>query len=279
MKLQTAWTLFVLAVLATSGCRLFESSDGPSTRQSILLPAKPSPGSVLIEVFLVLVPDSRLAQFEDVWRQADEQVLGAKVRRELSRNGFRAGIIGPSPPPGLADLLQLEASAAAADEPWQSVPVDKQPTVTGHRFQMRPHNRVQVQASAVHDAAPIFLATDAGLTGKEFSLVQGQYALKWKPLSQGRIEIEVAPELYHGLPKNQYTVGEGNDLFRQVAKEREVFEQLRIQAPLSAGQMLLISGDGKGGGSLGHFFHTVPSSDGDQHRLIVIRLTQVPGGA
>jgi hypothetical protein len=265
-----------LLLLALAGCRLFDSPDGAAASKSILRPARPSPDSVAVEVRLVLVPDRVLPKLDEIWLHADEQALEPDVRRELARNGFRAGIIGPAPPPGLSELLPLEGSVSATDDAWQSVPLDKQPAVTGHQFQLRPNKRVDIQASPVHDATPILVATDAGLTASDYELVQGLYALQWTPLPQDRIQIEVTPELHFGVPRNQYAAGAGHDLHRTVAKSRQVFEQLRMKAPLLAGQMLLISADPQAGGSLGHFFHTVPTSDGSQYKVVLIRLAQIP---
>lgn len=270
-------TLLILPGIVFCGCRLFESAEPPPSNASVLRPAQASPDSVTIEVFLVRVPETRLAKLDEVWLHADEQVLDAQVRRELSRNGFRAGVIGPSPPPGLADLLQLDASAVVPDNLWQSVSLDKQAMITGHRKPMRPNKRLEIQLEPVHDVAPLFIATDAGLAGDDYELAQGQYAIQWTPLRQGRIRLEITPELDYGTPRNQYTVGEGYDIHRHVARNRKVFEQLRMHAPLSAGQMLIISGDGNGSGSLGHFYHSVPTSNGSEHRIILVRLAQVPG--
>jgi hypothetical protein len=267
--------LMLLGGLAHPGCRLFDSPEGTDSHD-LVRPPNASPDSVTIEVLLALVPDPRLARLDEVWLHADEQVLDARVRRELARNGFRAGVVGPAPPPGLAELLQLEANGSLPGDAWQSVPLDKRPTITGHRLSLRPQKRAEVQLEPVYERAPLLVATDVGLAGRDYTLAQGRYALEWSRRTQGRIQVELTPELDHGQPRTQYTAGEGNDIHRQLAKEREVFEQLRIEVPLSAGQMLLISGDGKGGGSLGHFFHSVPSPGGDQQRLVVVRLAQVP---
>ena len=276
-----ALSLLLIASLSLAGCRLFGDADELPDARLLLPPAKSSPESVTIEVRLVLVPDQRLARLDEIWRHADEQIIDSQIRRELARNGFRAGVIGPALPAGLAELLQLDApmeggtATPGEESTWQSVPLDRHVTVTGHRLQLRPHKRIEIQSSPVHDAAPLLFATDAGPVGNAYELVQGIYALQWSPQSPGRIEAELTPELHHGMPKNQYTVGAGHDILPSVGKQREVFEQLRVRAPLSAGQMLLISGDREGSGSLGHFFHTVPANEGDQHKLVLVRLAQV----
>jgi hypothetical protein len=258
------------------GCRLFETHDIATPSAAAIRAAAPSPDSITIEVLFVHIPDPQLARLDEVWLSADEQIIDPGVRRELARNGFRAGVIGPAPPRGLAELLQQEAGEPLPDSLWQSVPLDKRPTITGHRLSMRPHKRLEVQLEPVHDLAPLFVGTDLGLAGREYPLAQGKYALQWTHLPGGRIQVEVTPELHHGLPTTRYVVGDGIDMNRQVTKECDVFKQLRIQVPLAAGQMLLISSDDQGGGSLGHFFHWVPSPAGSQQRLVIVRLAQVP---
>jgi hypothetical protein len=231
---------------------------------------------VAIQTLLVLVPGQRLEQLEQLWLHADEQIVDAATRRELARNGFRAGVVGPSPPDGMAELLELDPSPETSSSPWQAQPLDKAPTVTGHLHHRPPNQRIEIQASAVYDELPLFVGGDAGLTGKIMERAQGLYALKWSPLPQGRVQIEVTPELHYGQPKTQYAPGEGNEWRYATARMKEVFEKLRIQVPLSAGQMLVISSDPRAIGSLGHHFHTLSAPDGQQHRLVVIRLVQVP---
>jgi hypothetical protein len=231
---------------------------------------------VAIEIVLVLVPDERLSHLDGVWRQADELILDAGTRRALARNGLRAGVIGPGPPEGLADLLQLDAATEDAERTWQSIPLDRSPTVTGRLKQMRPHTRTEIRAPTSYDEMSLFLGTDEGLVGANYVQAQGVYALQWSHLGSNRIQVELTPELLHGTPRRQFAAGEGNDWQMQTAQSREVFENLRIRAPLSAGQMLLVSGDPKNRGSLGHHFHTLPTTEGGQHRILLIRLAQVP---
>ena len=257
------------------GCHIFAEKEEPPNPKSLLRTATSSPSSVAIEVLLVLVAPERLGQLNDVWLHADEQIIAADTRRELARNGFRAGVIGPSLPPGFAELLELDATPMAEESPWQSLPLDRR--ATQHRFrQLRPKTRVEIQASSVHEEVPLFVSTDDGLVGDSYALAQAIYALQWTPLPQGRIEVEVTPELHHGQPATRYTPGEGHDWRMQVAKSREVFEQLQIRAALSAGQMLVISGEPESSGRLGHFFHTLSAADGNEHKFVIIRLAQVP---
>lgn len=274
-SLLGGWAVWM--ALSTAGCQLFETPDAAEKFEKMLQTATPARESVYMEILLVLVPEERLDALEAVWLQADEQIVDAAVRRELARNGLRAGVIGPAPPDGLAELLQTDASPKVDESGWQSIPLDKDSTITGHRKQLRPHTRMEITAPAVYDELPLFIGTDSGVTGNDYKDAQGIYALQWSPLPQGRIEVELTPELQHGRYRRQYSPGEGNLLQVQMDKSREIFEKLRLRVPLSAGQMLLVSGDLQGSGSLGHHMHTLPTTDGPQHRLVLIRLAQVPG--
>ena len=272
----TALVLWTAGALGLTGCHALVTPNAAERVEQVLRPAQPSRESVAIEIVLVRVPDARLPHLDDVWNQADEMILGASVRRELARNGLRAGVIGPAPPDGLTELLQIPTVAKEDDSLWQEITLDQRPTVTGRLTQMRPNTRTEINAPTTYDALSLFIGTDEGLVGRNYNQAQGVYALEWSPLPQGRIQVELTPELHHGSPRRQYAAGEGNDLKFQVAQTREIFDRLRIRAPLSAGQMLLISGDPKNRGSLGHFFHTMPTTEGGQQRIVLIRLAQVP---
>lgn len=276
LRLRPGYAWAACTAVVCMGCQLFEPPDAAEQFETILHAARPSRGSVGLEILLVLVPEQRLDQLKEVWLQADEQIVDASTRRALARNGLRAGVIGPSPPRGLAEILQLDASPRGSEDAWQSIPLDKSPLITGHRKQLRPNKRMEIKAPSVIDKLPLFIGTDSGVTGDDFEAAQGVYALQWSPLPHGRIEIELTPELHHGRPRKQYAPGEGNDLQIRMAKSRKIFEELRLRVPLFAGQMLLISSDLKGSGSLGHHFHTLPTTDGPQHRIVLIRLAQVP---
>ena len=64
---------------------------------------------------------------------------------------------------------------------------------------------------------------------------------------------------------------------RQVMrKDREVFDRLRMSVKLAPGEMLVLTSLPDAGGRLGHYFHTVDSTDGPEQKLVLIRLAEVP---
>ncbi len=59
-------------------------------------------------------------------------------------------------------------------------------------------------------------------------------------------------------------------------RDREVYDRLRMNVRLSAGEMLVLMSLPDSGSRLGDYFHTVDSPQGKQEKLILLRLVEVP---
>ena len=79
-----------------------------------------------------------------------------------------------------------------------------------------------------------------------------------------------------GQSRLRYTGGDDGILRQATLKDREVFDRLRVAVKLAPGEMLVLMSLPDAGSRLGHYFHTVDSSDGPQQKLILIRLAEVP---
>jgi hypothetical protein len=66
---------------------------------------------VQLDIYLVERPAGDHCIDREIWELTDEQVLGER-KPLLEENGFRAGVLGDSPPDGLRTLLQSERSCA-----------------------------------------------------------------------------------------------------------------------------------------------------------------------
>ncbi|MCC7474097.1 MAG: hypothetical protein IT425_01770 [Pirellulales bacterium] len=282
-----ALSLLLIASLA-SGCQLFSTPRPFPRSQSPLKPAQASPDSVTMEIIWARFPANSPAISNDTWQAIDELQIDPAVRRELANNGLRAGVISGSLPPAIDHVLRLsrtaDASSPPADEPTAAATTPQpkgsslltEPIVRGRVRQMPRNQRYEIQASETFPSIPVLLSKDAELGGNTFDQAQAIYALRLDPRPDQTALVELTPELHHGTPRLRYTGGEDGILRQDSLKEREVFDRLRLAVRLAPGDMLVLMGTPEAGSRLGHYFHSVASSEGPQQKLILIRLADTP---
>lgn len=263
----------VIAVLALAGC-----TAPARVGKSPLAPARMSPDSCVLEVFFCRFPFGDPEVNERLWQQVDEQHFPADLRRRLGRNGFRVGLLGGHVPDTLAKLLQLTAEPEPAEEPNQ-VDLTKlasgSPPVRRH-LPIRAGQRKEIVASGVYDRLPVLLSESAGLGGQSYSQAQAVLALRTFPQGDGRVRVELVPELHHGQPR-QHFVGRQGMWRLEVGRPRRAFDQMAFSATLAPGHMLLVTSLPDRPGSLGHHFFTQGAGQLEQ-KLLVLRLSQTQHG-
>jgi hypothetical protein len=209
-----------------------------------------------------------------MWKEIDEQQLPIPVRRALTENGFRAGIVSGQFPSAIAKLLAAaEKPPATATEAGarleQSSPVSRQ--------QMQLHSgwRGEIIASNVYPEVPLFTSDQGIVSGHTYHQAQGILAAKAKALGDCRVTLHLVPELHYGR-EQQTWISEDGRLLPQSGKPKHVFERLALDATLAADQMLVLTTRADRSGTLGHYFFTEPQMDADEVRqkLIVIRLSK-----
>jgi len=233
-----------------------------------------SPDSVVLEICFVRFPFADPQANGPLWEEVDEQYLPAEVRRRLARNGFRTGLVGGQLPVALARLLELRDRPIALGRGSQASIRDLQgeSRLLPRRLQVRAGRRAEIVASGVYDRLPVLLCDQGQLFGQTYSQAQGILAVKTFPQHDGRVRIELTPELHYGQIRQRWK-GRREMLRLEASRQRRVFEELGISATLSPGSMLLLSSLPDRPGSLGHHFFT-EGDDHQQQELLVVRLAQ-----
>ncbi len=287
IPLCTAATVVLLA-----GCRLLDKPPEDVGR-SLLRRASQSPDSVAMEIIWARYPVDDPALCNEAWQEIDETRIPPAVRRELAANGLRAGVIGATIPEPIAHALRLTDQTPepepTGDEQNQHAVVDEstglagtpdsllaEPTVRRRHMQLRRGRRVEVQASDVYDSLPLLVSKGRDLGGRTFHDAQAIYALEVDPQPDQTVRVELTPELHYGQPRLRFTSGD-EMMFRQVPlREREVFDRMRMEVTLAPGEMLLLMSLPDSGSRLGECFHTVDAVEGRRHKLVLVRLAEVP---
>jgi hypothetical protein len=260
----------LLAVLAVTGCAtpLVEKAKSP------LLPARMSLDSVVLEMFFVRFPFGDPTVNDKLWEQIDEQQFAPAVRERLARNGFRAGLITGPMPIELSQLLQLE-NKPALDQHLEDTKVDdlaNEPRVVRRHQQLPPGQRSEIIASGVYPQLPVLMAESGQLCGQTYNQAQGLFAVKWATRPDGRVRLEMVPELHYDQPRQRW-VGDQGVWRLEAGRPKRAFADMTLTADLPPGAMLVLSSLPSRRGSLGHYFFT-EEKDRLEQKLLIIRLSQ-----
>jgi hypothetical protein len=268
--MQFAMRAFVLLMIlpALAGCKLVSAL--PKGR-SPLLPVAASPDAITLEIFSAPAPlgDARLAA---LWAQVDEQPLPADLRRKLAQNGLRAGLVGPGLPDALADLLKV-TDERVATEKRDIVPLETEPGVVLRVMQPRIGKRHEQVVSQSYDQMSLLRCVDGQVEGRTYYKAEGRLVLRVFAEADSRVRLELTPELHHGDFKNRFASSEAMLIMKQ-ERQKQVFEDLKLNATLAPGQMIVITCLPDVPGSIGHFFFTQLDGDKPIQKLYVIRVAQ-----
>ena len=254
--------------------------------------------SIALEKYSIRFPHADPDLDDRMWSEIDEEGLPAPLRARLAANGFRAGVIGGHMPAALDRVLRespagttevTDAASPPADPPmtdgtgvFEPKPVNllHEPKVRRSLWQTRPgHRGIVVTAgeqSRIPHVAILVRDDDGRVTGRSYEKVLGALSLKAYPEPDGRVRIEVIPELEHGDPRSRFIASDGM-IKPDYRPDTVLFKDLIVQAVLSPGQTLVLGTRADKPGSLGsHFFTEQPEAQPLEQKLLLIRLAQAP---
>ena len=278
MLCRMRFAIVCLAVAGLTGCGTWRQSA--PIEHSLLRPAEAVSDGVQLEVISVRVPYGDESFNGELWSGIDEQQLAPNVRRELSKNGLRAGIVSGPMPSALAQLLNAAENPASVSEAAASL--EEAPVVSRQRMQLHSGWRGQIFASNTYPELPLLTCEEGRVCGHSY--LQAQCVLNTRVASQGdrQAKLQFTPELQYGEQRKQWvsedvaSVSQAlnrDGVFRpQSGKPKQVFQKLAFEITLAPEQMLLLTTLPDRSGSLGHYFFTEQQADRVQQRLLIIRL-------
>ena len=239
------------------------------------MPARMSSDSAVLEMFFVRFPFGDPAVNEELWEEIDEQHFSPELRERLTQNGFRAGLISGQIPMKLSQLLQLTDKPAPTEEleGTQVEDIEPQPLVVRRHLQLPAGQRSEIIASGVYAELPLLINESGQLSGQTYRQAQGIFAVKWLPQPNGRVQLELTPELHHDKPQQRW-VGRHGMLRLDTSRPKRTFDDMILSANLTPGAMLVLSSLPNRPGSLGHYFFTEPSGGRVEQKLLIVRLSQ-----
>jgi hypothetical protein len=265
------WTtaIAMLTLLAAAaGCQPLMTPKG----KPLFAPSPMSPDSCALEVLIIRVPFGDAQANQTLWKDVDESQFPADVRGRIARNGFRAGVVSGQVPEALAQLMDLSAKPPATqqDERLNLSDMTDKPRVVRSRIHARNGKPNEIVASGVYDSLPLLLCEGDKVGGKTYEQAQAVLTLRAYPQPDGRVRLEVTPELQYGQPKNNWVADQGT-WRSDFGRPKRPFEDLALTATLSPGSILVLTDLPERSGSLGHYFFTEKGDRLDQ-KVLLIRL-------
>lgn len=259
----------LLALLATAGC----TTPLPKGT-SPLAPAQMSRDSVVLEMFFARFPFGDPTIDEKLWEEIDEQQFAPELRQRLARNGFRVGLVSGQMPVDLSKLLELSGKPTSNGdiEGTKVDELDVEPRVVRRHLQLRTGQRSEILASGVYAQLPVLMCDSGQLCGQTYNQAQGVFAVKSFPQIDGRVRLELVPELHYDQPKQRW-VGNQGMLRLEASRPKRAFDDMTLTADLTPGAMLVLSSLSNRPGSLGHHFFT-ENGDRLEQKLLIVRLSQ-----
>ncbi len=256
----------LLALALTLGCTLWQEEPKDPSK---LPAARLSPDTVVLEIFTLDAPPDFGPLCDEVWRQLDEQHLPPEVRVRLTANGVRCGRCGLQLPPAVFRLM--EESRASTDIS-QAMSEAAPGVLLRRRLQSRSGRRGRIPMSGPHDELAVLWSEGGETRGETYTQAMCVIAVRTYPLGDGRVRIELTPEIEHGHPKQRLVDGDGA-LRWEPSQDRRAYDDLCMMTLLAPGQTLVLSSSPSMAG-LGRSFFARDSRDGPRPVFLVVRLAQ-----
>lgn len=269
MRLSRAWLCACLLACA-AGCRSLALLPAAAGRQletgQANAAARPADRTIPIEVVFVR-HDAHDAGFgAELWNMIDEQAVEDGLRRRLAANGLRAGIVAGDLPPHLGERILPDRAAQPAGP--DAVAADA--PLTHRLLRLLPGRRSEILVSAGIPELVLLEDCDGQVRGGTFHDASGLFELKVRTAADGRVRVEVVPEVRHG-PLERSWVGEEGMFRMEAGQRRHRRDDLALDVELREGHLLVLGSGGDTTATLGDALLRDHGGDRSTRRLLVIR--------
>lgn len=269
MRPSRAW-LCACLIACAPGCRalvlLPDAATGrPDATAGDTSATRPAPRTIPVEVVFVRYADADADLGVELWHEVDEQAIDDGLRRRLAANGLRAGVVTGDLPRHLAERMlpdratpTTSADAVAADAP-----------LTHRLLRLLPGRRSEILVSTGVDELVLLEERDGQVRGGTFRDASGVLELKVRPAADGRVRVELVPEIRHG-PLERSWVGEEGMFRMEAGQRRHRRGDLALGVDLREGDLLVVAGAGAAA-TLGEALLRDHGGDRSTRRLVLVR--------
>jgi len=223
-----------------------------------------STDSVVLEVAFVPVSREQNQLQSEIWLESDEVILPKETRDKLWKHGLRVGLVSTQLPEKLLQTINEKRAAAMQSS-------DEFGGVVEHRLQSRTGERSKIEVGKMRQSLTVFWGEEGYNRGLTLKQSQCLFSIHTRPQGDGRVQLELTPEIEHGDPRTSFVGYQGAWSLR-AERKREIFEKLRLTVTLTPGESVMLSCTPEDIG-LGHNFFV--ADDKKIQRLLLVRLAQV----
>ena len=270
-----------LGAIAFSGCQsnmMLLTKSTPNTpvqNDSFLLSGRlANSETVLLEVFIVRCPFNDEELNSTLWKDVDEQVFSASLRRELAANGFRAGLIGNQLPSSFLRILKTRDDV----DPSQIVTTIRldelaNQTVVRKTIASRNGQKNEVNVSNVKKQSTILFNENGALGGETFNDGQAVMLIRTQTRGDGSVTLDLLPEVQYGQPRQTFQYDAGS-VTMATARPKRAFDSLRSEITVQPGQFVVMTSRPEMSGNVGSFFFTDEEAEsGTEQKLLCFRVS------
>jgi hypothetical protein len=230
------------------------------------------PDSVALEICTIRGAGDDAELNVDLWKEVDEQHLPAGLRTLLARNGLRAGRVAGRVPPVIQKLLDAH-KPQILEGGLTLTSVDQPAPFESERRHARAGHSGEIIVSDVAERWSVLYRDGQGrLTGGNLPKPQALFRVTTHPQGDGQARLELLPEIQYGEARMQHATM-GGMLTLLPGRASKAYDELRIEALLAPGDVLVLGKLPNSSGTLGHHFFA-GGTRGEQQKLILVRLAQ-----
>lgn len=266
----------VVGSTLVAGCAAWKKE--PVEKRRELPTARMSPDSVGLDYGFIRVPVDQVTAVNAMWRELDETRISPERRQLLLRNGMRCAIVGEQLPDSIRQLLDHPTTA---DDPYAEIAFEidsdgRKERASEKSFRHLNSRSGQPNHIVATDVLPqldVITHRQGLLAGRTFRDAQCIFLLKSFPLGDGRVRLELTPEIHHGAPQRDMVADMGIWRF-DMSRKREVYESLRVEAMLSPGESLLVAPAPNDRGLGKNFLVPHVKKTSWKRKMLIVRLAQ-----
>jgi len=267
MRPTAPWPVVCLLACA-AGCHALEAPRGDPTLVVGADPASspaPTPRTIPVEIIFVRFDEHDATLRDEAWNAIDEQACDEALRRRLAANGLRVGVVTGDLPPQIAERILPDRSAAGPGEAAAA----EQP-FSRRLLRLLPGRRSEIIAASGIEELVLLETGDGQVRGGTYRDATGLFSLQVRPAADGRVRIDLVPEIKHG-PLERSWVGEDGMFRMETSQRRHRREDLALGLELRAGGLLVVGCAGDKGAALGDALLRDRGGHRATMRMLVIR--------